>query len=254
MLGRKATLITLAVFLISASTSYSTESAKSITIMTTDGKKLGGTLYSTPSASTKPPCVVVLPDTRCDKDPYEGFASRLNQAGFTVLVLDFRFKDLISRARNREEAVKLIQEQDLQTIVDDDIKSAMEFLVKQEVVDTGRIGFLGSSLGARVALVAATRYEVAALTLISLSGEYALPGGKRVEELLSVYGNKPVLFMTSEKDWGGNYKAAEHNRLYFEWAKGKKELKIWPGSGHGPDIVNTDQAADFIKEWLRRNL
>lgn len=67
-------------------------------------------------------------------------------------------------------------------------------------------------------------------------------------------GNRPILFMTSEKDWGGNYKAAEHNKQYFDWAKGKKELKIWRGSAHGVDILDVKGAADFTIMWLKENL
>jgi hypothetical protein len=97
------------------------------------------------------------------------------------------------------------------------------------------------------------KYKVKALILVSLSGQEALPG-KPVQELLVEYGNKPVLFMTSEKDWGGNYKAAEHNKLYFDWAKGKKELKIWPGSAHGIDILDMKKTLDFTVMWLKENL
>ncbi len=60
--------------------------------------------------------------------------------------------------------------------------------------------------------------------------------------------------MTSEKDWGGNYKAAEHNKLYFNWAKGQKELKVWSGSGHGVDILKRGEASEFVLSWLKNNL
>ena len=112
---------------------------------------------------------------------------------------------------------------------------------------------LGTSYGSRVALHSGVKYNVKALVLVSLSGQEALPG-KAVQELLEEYGNKPILFMTSEKDWGGNYKAAEHNRLYFDWAKGKKKLKIWSGSAHGVDILDDKKATDFTIAWLKENL
>jgi predicted esterase len=134
------------------------------------------------------------------------------------------------------------------------MRSAIDFLSRQEGIDPERIGLLGTSLGSRVALISGLKYKVKALVLISLSGQEAFPSGDTVKNLLEKYGYRPILFMTSEKDWGGNYKAAEHNKLYFNWAKGKKELKIWPGSGHGLDILKREEASKFVWSWLGQNL
>ena len=60
--------------------------------------------------------------------------------------------------------------------------------------------------------------------------------------------------MTAKKDWGGNKKAAEHNKLYHEWKNGKKELKIWSGSGHGVEILRKKDATNFVISWLKNNL
>jgi esterase/lipase len=60
--------------------------------------------------------------------------------------------------------------------------------------------------------------------------------------------------MTAKKDWGGEGKAAEHNKLYYEWKNGKKELKIWSGSGHGVGILKKKESTDFVISWLKNNL
>jgi dienelactone hydrolase len=168
--------------------------------------------------------------------------------------MDFRYKDLIAQARSREEEISTIKKQDLYSIVEHDIKSAIDFLSGQKGVDSDRIALIGASLGTRVGLISAVNFRVKALVLISLSGQEALPGGKPIKQLLEEYGDRPILFMTSEKDWGGNYKAAEHNKIYFTWAKGKKELKIWPGSGHGVGILKRQEASKFVLLWLKNNL
>jgi hypothetical protein len=41
------------------------------------------------------------------------------------------------------------------------------------------------------------------------------------------------------------------NKLYLGWAKGKKELKIWPRSAHGVDILDNKKATDFTIARLR---
>lgn len=226
-------------------------SSQSLTLVTEDQKKISATYYSPPAPNA--PGVIVIPDTRCDGAVFGRFPSKINKAGFAVLVMDLRYKDLIARAKGTEESIKLLQSQDLYAPVNYDVKSAHDFLTSQKEVDPDRIALLGTSYGSRVALHSGAKYKVKALVLISLSGQEALPG-KSVQELLEEYGDKPILFMTSEKDWGGNYQAAENNRLYFGWAKGKKELKVWPGSAHGVDILDIGKAADFAIMWLKGNL
>jgi dienelactone hydrolase len=228
-------------------------SKESVTIITDDQKKIAATYYPAPSPNS--PGVILIPDTRCDrKKSFGRFPSTINKAGFAVLALDLRYKDLIARARSKEEAISLIQKQDLYALVKFDIKSAIDFLSRQEEVNPERIALIGTSLGTRVGLISGVKYKVKALVLISLSGEEALSDGKPIKQLLEEYGDRPILFMTSEKDWGANYKAAEHNKLYFNWAKGEKELKIWPGSSHGPDIFNIEEAFEFMLSWLKDNL
>lgn len=227
-------------------------SSESVKLITEDQKQIYATYYPPPSDNA--PGVIFIPDARCDGILFGGrFPSNLNNAGFAVLVMDLRYKDLIARARGREEQIKLLQSQDTYAPVNYDLKSALDFLTAQKGVDPDRIALLGTSYGSRVALHSGAKYKVKALVLVSLSGQEALPG-KAVRELLEEYGGKPILFMTSEKDWGGNYKAAEHNKLYFGWAKGKKELKIWPGSDHGIDILDVRDASDFAIKWLKENL
>lgn len=223
-----------------------------VTLLTDDQTKLAGTYY--PALTPNAPGAILLPDTRCDKKHFGNFPSKLNEAGFGVLAMDFRYKDLIGRSRSREEAISTIQKQDLNALVDYDMKSAIDFLSRQEGIDPERIGLICTSLGSRVGLITGVTYKIKALVLISLSGQEAFPGGALIKDLLGEYGDRAILFMTSEKDWGGNGKAAEHNKLYFDWAKGEKELKIWPGSGHGIDILNRKKATEFVLSWLKNTL
>ena len=225
---------------------------QSIVLTTEDDENIFATFY--PTSSPNAAGVILLPDARCDRALFDDFPSNLNKAGFAVLSMDLRFKDLIAQARSKEEVIDIIKRQDLYASIKYDIKSALGFLTKQQGVDPGRIALIGTSVGARLALLSGVKYKIKALVLVSLSGQEALPGSKPIKSLLEEYGTRPILFMTSEKDWGGNYKAAQDNKQYFNWAKGKKDLKIWPGSGHGITIVNNDEASDFIVLWLKNSL
>lgn len=249
---KRITLLLLFLSLILISFVDIARSSESVKLITEDQKQISATYY--PSPSDNAPAVILISDTRCDGILFgRRFPSNLNNAGFAVLVMDLRYKNLIAKAGGREEQIRLLQSQDTYAPVNYDLRSALDFLAAQRRVNPERIALLGTSYGSRVALHSGVKYNVKALVLVSLSGQEALPG-KAVRELLEEYGDKPIRFMTSEKDWGGNYKAAEHNRLYFDWAKGKRELKIWPGSAHGVDILDITKAGDFTIVWLKENL
>ena len=241
-------LVFFSIFLFFQSAAISSESIK---LVTEDQKQIRATYYPSPSGQAQG--VILIPDTRCDGSIFNRFSLKLNKGGFSVLAMDLRYKDLIAGAKGQGEQIKLLQSQDVYAPVNYEIKSAMAFLASKREINPDRIALLGTSYGSRVALTSGVKYKAKALVLISLSGQEALPG-KAVQELLEEYGDKPILFMTSEKDWGGNYQAAENNRLYFGWAKGKKELKIWTGSAHGVDILDIRKAADSAIIWLKENL
>lgn len=225
---------------------------ETVTLNTEDQTKLNCTYYQPPMPNA--PGVILLPDTRCSNNHFGSIPKKFNQAGFAVLAMDFRYKELISKAGGIKEQISTIQKQDLAKLVNYDTKSGIDFLLAKKEVDPNRISLIGTSLGSRVALISGIKYNSNALVLISLSGEEALPGYKPVKELLSDYGEKPILFISAEKDWGGNFKAAEYNKLYYEWKNGKKELKIWSGSGHGVELIEKEEAINFVINFIKSNL
>lgn len=247
-------IISMALLLVAIAVGCATTQPqkKSAPLVTSDQIKLE--FDYNPAHRPNSPTVILLPDTRCDRSNFEIFSARLNEAGFGVMAIDFRYKDLIARSGNMSNQIQTIQKQNLDVLVDRDVKSAIDFLLRQEGVDPKRIGIIGTSLGSRVALKAGVTYNLKALVLISLSGQEVFPGSTSIQQLLSGYGDKPILFMTSARDWGNNYRAPEDNKLYMSWVKGKCELKIWPGSEHGVDILNSREATQFVLSWLRQNI
>ncbi len=222
-------------------------------LVTGDNVKIDFDFY--PAQQPNSPAVILLPDSRCDRKYFGSFPGKLNKAGFNVMTIDFRYKDIIAKAGNMQQQVQTIQKQNLNVLVDQDMKSVLDFLSTQNSVDPKRICILGTSLGSRIALKSGVLYKTKALILVSLSGEELFPTGKiLVKELLSEYGDKPILFMSFVKDWGNNFRAPEDNKMYMNWVKGKCELKIWPGEGHGVDFINIGEAEQFVLSWLKQNL
>ncbi|HSA61253.1 MAG TPA: dienelactone hydrolase family protein [Nitrospiraceae bacterium] len=242
-------LLMMALVLAASLTPLQLAGAESLT--TEDNKTIDITYY--PAAADRAPVVVLIPDTRCDRSVFRKLPLQLQKAGFAVVATDLRYKILIAGARSREEAIRTLQKQDTYAPVIYDMKSVLHYLAQKKDVDSTRIALLGTSYGSRVAIHAGVQYNVAALVLVSLSGEEALPGSP-VRQLLEEYDRKPVLLMTAEKDWGNNFKATQDNKTYVGWGKGKRDLKIWPGSAHGPDIVEDKDPSAFVTEWLKANL
>jgi len=228
------------------------EAEETVFIATDDGIKIKCTYF--PPSMPNAPGVILLPDTRCDRMNFGSIPTKLNEVGFAVLAMDLRYKDIIAKEGSRKEQISTIQKQDLMPLVKYDTKSGINFLSSKKEVDPERIALIGTSLGSRVAIISGVEYDLKALVLISLSGEEAFPGHKSIKQLLSEYGEKPILFMTAKNDWGGNKKAAEHNELYYDLKNGKKELKIWSGSGHGIEILKEKEATNFVILWLKDNL
>ena len=195
---------------------------KYISIRTEDHKQVSATYY--PPAVRNAPAVILIPDTRCDGSVFGDFASKLHEAGFAVLAMDLRYKDLIAKVRRGK--INVLQSQDTYAPVNYEIKSAIELLGSQKEDNSDRIGLLGESYGSGLALHAGVRYKVKALVLISLSCHdescRALKDREPIQELLNEFGSRPILFMTTEKDWVGNYKAAEQNRLFSSGLKGQR--------------------------------
>lgn len=242
----------MGLLVVCASTAQVKETKSDLTLITDDQKELRAIFY--PPRFPKVAGVILLPDTRCDCRVFGTIPSKLNEEGIAVLAMDFRYRDLISKTKSREEATSTIQKQNLNSMVDHDLKAALDFMSKQEWVNPERICLIGTSLGSRIALVGGVKYKTGGLVLVSLSGEEALPGGKPISSLLKDYEKHPILFITAEKDSGGEYKAAAYNREYFEWAGNPKQLKIWPGAGHGVELIEPEERLEFLIRWLREQM
>jgi dienelactone hydrolase len=178
----KTLFFSLVLLLMSFGCATTQITTEPVTLITVDQTKLAATYYPAPTLNA--PGIILLPDTRCNRKYFGNIPSKLNEAGFGVLAMDFRYKDLIARSRSLEAKISTIKKQNLYSLVDYDMKSALDFLSRQEGINSKRIGLLGTSLGSRVALISGVRFKIKALVLISLSGQEAFPGGDTVKGLL----------------------------------------------------------------------
>lgn len=127
--------------------------AEQITFVTADGLRLSG-WFASPAATHRQATVLVFNGNAGDRSFRAPLAAALNQAGFSVLLFDYR-----GYGRNPGRP----SEQGLAN----DAQAARAYLVARDDVDAGRLVYFGESLGAAIAVELAAEYPPAALVLRS---------------------------------------------------------------------------------------
>lgn len=126
----------------------------------------------------------------------------------------------------------------------DDAKAAISWLVSQPVVDVNRLGLLGYSFGAAVALpVACDDDRVKAVALISLP-----PGRLQVSQLKGC--DKPKLMICGTDDF---VVSIEQAKLMNQEAAEPKQFELISGADHfwlGYEAVVAERTATFFKDEL----
>ncbi|MDX1436144.1 MAG: alpha/beta fold hydrolase, partial [Anaerolineales bacterium] len=191
-----------------------------------------GTLYL-PADAPKPwPGVLLLHMLGGGKGEWEEPATRLAEAGYAVLAIDMR---------GHGETNDNINWTDAGT----DHQQAINYLAGLGDVDPDRIGIMGGSIGANMALRAgATREGIRTVVLLSPGLDYA---GVTTESALSTYGDRPIMIVASSED---TY-AAESSETLADQAQGEVNLVMYDGAGHGTRMFPREEGLiTSIIEWF----
>ena len=123
----------------------------------------------------------------------------------------------------------------------DDVTAAISWLISQPAVDSNRVGLLGYSFGAAVALpVACADDRVMALALISLP-----PGSSQVSQLKSC--TKPKLIVCGTDDF---VVPLDQAQLMGQEAAEPKQFELVSGADHmwwGCEAVLSEKVAAFFE-------
>jgi pimeloyl-ACP methyl ester carboxylesterase len=209
-----------------------------VTIEGADGLIQQATLYTPGVWSTPMPGVILLHMLGSDRQVWEenGFAATLAENGYAALAVDMRGHGATGGSINWK-------------LVPDDLHRVWRYFTALEAVDPQRSAVIGASIGANMALISGAE-EPAIRTAILLS-----PGldyrGVVTEEPVAAYGERPLLIVASEED----VYAADSSRTLTSLAKGKTQLEMYSGAGHGTRMFHAQpELADLILNWLAHNL
>lgn len=213
----------------SARTPYPPHSVRAITLSAPDGTRLTATLYT--PARPPAPAVLLLHVANGSRHDWEPFAERLREAGIASLALDFRGHGASAGRRDWERMAG-------------DAATAFAFLRREPAIDHERIGVVGASLGANVALAfGATEPAVRGVAMmspgLSMYGYLALPDAQG-------YGTRPLFILSAE----GDFYSAETQRQVAALARESARSRILPGAAHGTALLKDDDAAEVLMAWI----
>jgi len=230
--------------------------AKSIKLEIPSGDKIRCIYYEVP-AGDKRPAVLILPGLSglrtSWKDNYDSFAKWLNKEHkFNVLVIDYR-------AKSENEIMKIIRKRKTMKIVKGEIAKALGFLKGRETVAKEKIGLIGFSFGTVMGIMTtANEDSIKTLVLVSL----ILPPKENwrgpdpdLEQALSKFGNRPVLFLAAKGDNISNRSnAADNSKNWSKQVKSDSKIEIIKGNAHSVELLQEKGVKNKIGEWLQKYL
>jgi dienelactone hydrolase len=201
-----------------------------ITLRTEDGVSLAGAYVE--SSRHPSPGIVLLHMLTRTHDDWLAAGSRLADAGYGVLAIDFR-----NGGDAGQNALEL------------DVKAAKAFLRERPEIVPNAIGIAGASIGANMAVIdAADDPNVRSIALLSPGLDYR---SLRTEAPMKKFGARPALLVSSTKD-----PYAWHSvRMLAAIGPGPREVRLTDVLAHGTVLLSKDQdLAGALVDWFRRTL
>ncbi len=215
---------------------------QTVTFVARDGVTVFGALHL--PEKTPAPAVLLLPMMSRTMRDWDQAGARLAESGIAALAIDFR----------RNGGPKPIGASgggewgDLSDLVLD-AEAARAYLSARPDIVPAKVGLLGASLGANVAvLVAGNDATIPTMALLSVSLEYR---GLRLEAALKKFGSRPALLVASSED---PY-ALRTARQAVTMGDGPRELRVLSGAGHGTVMLSRDpDLISALVDWFQRTL
>jgi dienelactone hydrolase len=222
----------------------------------TDDLGIAATYY--PVESNNVPAVILLHALGKSRDEWAGIAPALQRNGIAALAIDLRGHGTSTRRLTAEGAQPVdfhsFQRKDFQDMLLD-INAAFDWLTEQPGIDKLRIGVVGASLGANLALrYAAFNEDVAAILVFS-------PGlvlqEIRTDTIITKIGKRPIRIAVASEDESSFPAAKKLLELRRQAAQAleENELTVCTGNLQGTAIITgTKDMPIVVFSWLQRVL
>lgn len=219
--------------------------ARSVTLDTDDGYRVAG-WYFAPTAKPAPG-VILLHQRGRDKSSWGDLPQQLVRQGFAVISIDLRGHGQTLGLPPRPSGGVVSEKPDFLSMLQD-VAAADVFLSAQPGVQADRIGIIGASLGANLAIVyLADDRRVRTAVALSPSLDY---GGLRPLEHMRAVDKRPLYLIASRGDKHSADCAAELSAAGTP--DGPKSLRLFDGDEHGTDLLDANEGLDrtIASGWL----
>lgn len=206
-----------------------------VTFRGDDGSTIAATWYE-PSARPAPAVIMVHTLQRSSRD-WDPLAARLASEGIGALAVDLRGHG--DTPGSASDYAGMVQ----------DLRAARRYLGSRGDATPSRVGLIGASFGATLAVQASAEdASVATVALLSPSLDYR---GIRIDPVVRKYGARPLLLVASDDD---GY-ASRSIRDLQKAGGGVRETIVVHAAGHGTAMLAAapDLPARLV-EWFRRTL
>ncbi|MGH9390155.1 MAG: alpha/beta hydrolase, partial [Vicinamibacteria bacterium] len=224
-------------------------SAETRTFTSEDGVELHASLFT--EGGERAPSVVLLHGLGGDRSGWKFMANSLEANGFCALAIDFRgHGESTTRSDGGSLDWRRFEAGDYRAMTLD-VKAAVEQLRKEPSCDAERLGLLGASLGANIALVyAASAVDVRSVALLSPGRNYR---GVEIGSTVSGIDGRPVFLAAARAD-GGGYSARTVEDLAANLG-GAVRTRIEEGDSHGVNLIGAlrDLDRDLVR-WFEETL
>ncbi len=224
--------------------------ARTAWLTTVDGYKVGAWFW--PAGGKKAaPSIILLHQRGKDKSSWGDFPAQLVAEGFAVIAIDLRGHGQTTDPSGQSIPLNSLRDSDYQAMLND-VGAAHAYLAQQKGVDADRVGIIGASIGANLALLYAAQ-DRRVRTVVALS-----PGlDYKSLKPLPVMGplDKRPLFLIASK--GDKYSIDCIQALASAALKDAPvSMRVFDGSAHGTDIFAAQPGLDMtiINGWLMNYL
>ena len=225
-------------------------SSEEVVLHAPDGFDVAGTYVAATGEGRKPACLLVHMLGN-DRSTWREFQTKLAEAGINSLAIDMRGHGE-STADGTLDYRHFDEEQ--WKAVENDFRAGLDYLRIRPDVDPAKLGIVGASIGANLAVIAAadeivegTANPLKFLVLLSPGVSYhGIAPLARGRDL----GHMPVLILSATEDQQ-SYRGA----LSLSQAARGGELRSFEGGDHGTNLFETyPELMDEIIQWANNRL
>lgn len=209
-----------------------------IKLITADEVEITGTYIP----GSLPFGIVLLHMMPAVRQSFDALAGTLAEAGFHTLAIDLRGHG----ESEGGDYQTFTEEQHQKSILD--VKAAVGYLHKQN--PDLRIGFVGASIGANLAIQYAAANPTAFVVLLSPGLNYkGIETGRMVAALPS---DLPAYFASALDDSRVEGNSAQTETLYNASSTNRKSIQVLREGGHGTDMLTNSQFFESVVQWIKR--